>query len=115
VALLSAIPGFGTFAYLAAKPVRSNRLLLRATGDAALKKVPFKLYRRSGLPRLIARPAAVALDPTGTGPARAATPTPRQLQAPRPIRVTTARPLPATRRGGPGRLAETTAAAGVVR
>ena len=57
VIVLSAVPGFGTFAYLAAKPVRSNRLLLRATADAVLKKVPWRLYERTGLRHLIARPA----------------------------------------------------------
>ena len=57
VLLLSAIPGFGAFAYLAAKPVRSNRLLMRVTVDAVMHKVPWKLYERSGMRRIIARPA----------------------------------------------------------
>lgn len=57
VILLSAIPGFGAFAYLAAKPVRSNRLLVRVALDAVLHKVPWRLYHRSGLRRLIVRPA----------------------------------------------------------
>jgi hypothetical protein len=38
VMLLAATPGVGSFAYLAAKPVRSNRLLLRVMADAALAK-----------------------------------------------------------------------------
>jgi undecaprenyl-diphosphatase len=56
VILLSAIPGFGSFAYLAAKPVRSNRLLVRVTLDAVLYKVPWRLYQRSRTRRLIVRP-----------------------------------------------------------
>jgi hypothetical protein len=56
VFLLAAVPGFGTFAYLAAKPVRANRLLLRALGDAAMQKAPWNLYERSGLRRFVARP-----------------------------------------------------------
>ena len=114
VALLSAVPGFGTFAYLAAKPVRSNRLLLRATADAALTKVPWRLYARTGLPRLIARPVAVARQSTATGPTRGTPPVPLQLPAPRTTRAMSTRPLPASHRGCAGRLAETTAAAGAV-
>lgn len=56
VFLLAAIPGFGAFAYLAAKPVRSNRLLVRVSLDAVLRKVPWRLYQRSGLRFLIVRP-----------------------------------------------------------
>ncbi|CAA9560687.1 MAG: hypothetical protein AVDCRST_MAG73-3670 [uncultured Thermomicrobiales bacterium] len=62
VMLLSAVPGFGSFAYLAAKPVRANRLLLRAVGDAALQKVPWNLAERTGLRRIVThgRPAQTA-------------------------------------------------------
>jgi membrane-associated phospholipid phosphatase len=60
VIALAAIPGFGTFAYLAAKPVRSNRLLFRAAADTALRKTPWRLYDRIPLQRLIARPAGAA-------------------------------------------------------
>jgi hypothetical protein len=60
VVALAALPGVGSFAYLAAKPVRANRLLLRALADAALRKLPWRAYERSGLRRLIARPAAGA-------------------------------------------------------
>jgi hypothetical protein len=56
VIALSAIPGFGAFAYLAARPVRSNRLLMRVTVDAVMLKVPKGLYEKSGLRKLIARP-----------------------------------------------------------
>ncbi len=58
VIVLSAVPGFGSFAYLAAKPVRANRLLLRSLTDAVMKKVPWNLYERTGLRRFIARPTA---------------------------------------------------------
>jgi undecaprenyl-diphosphatase len=58
VVVLSAIPGFGAFAYLAAKPVRRNRLLVRAVADALGRKVPGRLYERSGLQRIVARPVA---------------------------------------------------------
>ncbi|MBA2277040.1 MAG: phosphatase PAP2 family protein, partial [Chloroflexia bacterium] len=58
VIALSAIPGVGSFAYLAAKPVRANRLLLRTVTDAALLKAPRDLYERTGLRRRIARPVA---------------------------------------------------------
>lgn len=53
VIALAAIPGFGTFAYLASGPVRGNRLLIRITLDALLHKVPANLYRRSGAERVI--------------------------------------------------------------
>jgi hypothetical protein len=58
VMVLAAVPGAGSFAYLAAKPVRANRLLLRALADAALRRLPFRAYERSGLRRLVARPPA---------------------------------------------------------
>jgi membrane-associated phospholipid phosphatase len=53
VMLLAAIPGFGAFAYLAAGPVRSNRLLVRVTFDALMFKVPWRLYERTGLRRVV--------------------------------------------------------------
>ena len=81
VILLSAIPGFGTFAYLAAKPIRQNRLLLRVTADAVLHKFPWRLYERSRLRRFIVRRASgerqepvpvapVAPEPLPTAPVR---------------------------------------------
>ncbi len=70
VVVLSAVPGFGSFAYLAAKPVRGNRLLLRAVGDSALGKTPWNLYERSGLRRIIARPLpSEEIEAKGTAPA----------------------------------------------
>ncbi len=62
VLLLAAIPGFGAFAYLAAKPVRSNRLLMRVTLDAVMHKAPARLYERTGMRRIIARPAGAVVD-----------------------------------------------------
>jgi undecaprenyl-diphosphatase len=59
VMILSAVPGFGSFAYLAAKPVRANRLLLRTLADAVGQKVPWNLYQRTGLRRFVARPSAL--------------------------------------------------------
>ena len=54
VIAISALPGFGAFAYLAARPVRSNRLLMRVTVDAVMLKLPKDLWNRSGLRKLIA-------------------------------------------------------------
>ncbi|HLT21522.1 MAG TPA: phosphatase PAP2 family protein [Thermomicrobiales bacterium] len=56
VIALAAIPGFGAFAYLATRPVRANRLLMRVTIDAVMKKIPKGLYEKSGLRKWIARP-----------------------------------------------------------
>ena len=57
VIAISAIPGFGAFAYLVSRPVRSNRLLMLVAADAVMLKVPKRIYVRSGLRRLVA-PAA---------------------------------------------------------
>jgi hypothetical protein len=56
VLTLSVLPSVGAFAYLTSRPLRRNHLLLRATADAVLDKVPFHLYRRTHLRRLVARP-----------------------------------------------------------
>jgi hypothetical protein len=53
VIALGAIPGFGAFAYLAAGPIRSNRLLMRVTVDAVMMKLPWRLYERTGMRRVI--------------------------------------------------------------
>ncbi len=66
VMILSGVPGFGSFAYLAAKPVRANRLLLRAVTDSAMQKAPKNLYERSGIRRFIARPVGSAAPVAGT-------------------------------------------------
>lgn len=71
VIVISAIPGFGAFAYLAARPVRSNRLLMRVTIDAVMQKVPKGIYERSGLRRLVAgRPQLVPVPVRANVPAR---------------------------------------------
>jgi hypothetical protein len=49
VAVLSATPGLGTFAYILAEPLRKNRPLLAVLLDEALRKLPFGLYRRQHL------------------------------------------------------------------
>jgi hypothetical protein len=48
------MPAVGTFAYVASGPVRSNHLLARVVFDSVGEKVPFALYRRIGLSRLVA-------------------------------------------------------------
>lgn len=53
VIALAAIPGFGAFAYLAAGPIRSNRLLMRLTVDAVMFKMPWRLYERTGMRRVM--------------------------------------------------------------
>ncbi|MCC7363188.1 MAG: phosphatase PAP2 family protein [Dehalococcoidia bacterium] len=55
VIMVAALPGFGTFSYLASGPVRSNRLLARVILDAVALKLPWHVYRRSGLQRIISR------------------------------------------------------------
>lgn len=53
VIALAAIPGFGAFAYLAAGPIRKNRLLMRLTVDAVMFKMPWRLYERTGMRRVM--------------------------------------------------------------
>jgi len=55
VVALAALPGFGTFSYLASAPVRKNHLLARVILDAVGEKLPFHVYRKFGFKRLIAR------------------------------------------------------------
>ena len=59
VALLAAVPGVGTFAYLLAKPLRTNQSLVIIGFDRMLRKLPFRLYGRfhlSALTTWLARP-----------------------------------------------------------
>ena len=49
VAVLSALPGLGTFAYIVAEPLRKNRPLLAVLLDELLRKLPFKMYERQHL------------------------------------------------------------------
>jgi hypothetical protein len=53
VIALAAIPGFGAFAYLASGPIRKNRLLMRLTVDAVMFKMPWRLYERTGMRRVM--------------------------------------------------------------
>jgi undecaprenyl-diphosphatase len=97
VVLIAATPGIGSLAYLAAKPIRANRLLLRATADAALQRAPWRMYERSGLRRFIARPSdggrkvvvLSAADGADAGPiwelAWAVPPRRRRSPAPAPV------------------------------
>lgn len=57
VALLAVVPFLGSYAYLAAPPLRANGLLLRVVIDAAFLTVPWHLYERSHLRAIVARPA----------------------------------------------------------
>lgn len=65
VVVLSVIPGVGAFAYLASKPLR-RMVLIRLMLDTTGRKVPFKLYSRTGVQRLIA-PRRIP-DPPGPEP-----------------------------------------------
>ncbi|MFQ6019488.1 MAG: hypothetical protein ACE5KW_01905, partial [Dehalococcoidia bacterium] len=68
VALLAAVPGVGTFAYLLAKPLRSNRALAVIALDRMLRKLPFRLYQRmhlSALTTWLARPKSSSHRPRG--------------------------------------------------
>ena len=56
VMLLSLIPGLGAVAYLASRPMR-RKILVRLMLDQIAWKLPFKLYRRMHLARLLAPPA----------------------------------------------------------
>jgi undecaprenyl-diphosphatase len=62
VLVLSLVPGFGAMAYLASAHVRKNRLLMRAVLDSLALKVPFGLYQRLGVRRLVARSPQHSLD-----------------------------------------------------
>ncbi len=53
VILLSIIPGFGGFAYLTAKPLR-RKVIIRLMMDRIGRKIPFRLYSRSRIDRLVA-------------------------------------------------------------
>ena len=69
VAVASGLPGIGGFAYILAGPLRRNRILLAITTDMALRKSPFKLYRRWRLAfvgRWLAKTAGVSAPATHT-------------------------------------------------
>jgi len=60
VFVLSLLPGVGIFAYLAAPAVQRGGLLLRIATDAGFRAVPWHLYERSRLGRLVAFPTRAA-------------------------------------------------------
>lgn len=67
VALLAAVPGIGTFAYMFAKPFRKNRALGALIFDRSLRKLPFSMHRRlhlSAYTTWLARPREEA--PSGS-------------------------------------------------
>ncbi|MFN0095797.1 MAG: phosphatase PAP2 family protein [Dehalococcoidia bacterium] len=53
VLLLAAMPGVGTFSYLASPPMRQNTAVLRLVLDRIGQKAPARLYTRTGLRRLV--------------------------------------------------------------
>ena len=55
VILVAAMPGVGTFSYLVSMPVLRHFLLARVTLDMVGEKLPFRVYRRLGMKRIIAR------------------------------------------------------------
>jgi hypothetical protein len=54
VIMVACLPAVGTFSYLVAKPVRSKPLLARVVLDGAGEKLPWGVYRKAGLKRLVA-------------------------------------------------------------
>jgi hypothetical protein len=56
VLLIAALPGLGTFAYLASGPVLRNHQLWRVAIDTVGEKLPLQVYRRTGARRIIAGP-----------------------------------------------------------
>ncbi len=56
VLLLAAMPGVGTFSYLASGPGLRNIELLRLALDGVGRRFPWQLYRRLGAQRIISRP-----------------------------------------------------------
>jgi|GEM_PF-2355159 len=88
VIALAAIPGFGAFAYLAAGPIRKNRLLMRLTVDAVMFKMPWRLYERTGMRRvMVIGRAAGTHGPAATEPTTVEPIVPRQ-----PVSVPAAQP-----------------------
>jgi hypothetical protein len=53
VALLALVPALGAGAYFLAAPLRRSQLLARAALDAAGLRLPWRLYQRCGLRRLV--------------------------------------------------------------
>ena len=74
VILLSIIPGFGGFAYLTAGPLR-RKILIQLMMDRIGRKIPFRLYSRSRIDRLV---APSPHEFTGNAPVEPGTTTPAQ-------------------------------------
>ncbi len=71
VMVLSLLQAFGAVAYLAARPLR-NKLLIRLMLDQMAWKLPFKLYQRMRLGKLLAKaPAKSNVRGAGRIPAKA--------------------------------------------
>ena len=64
VMAIALIPGFGAGAYMAARPLR-KRLLVRLMLDQLACKLPFRLYHRMRLGRMLAPPSQEASGPAG--------------------------------------------------
>jgi hypothetical protein len=56
VIFFAAMPGVGTFAYLASWPILSHRGLIRVAADAVGDRLPAFMYRKRFLKRIVARP-----------------------------------------------------------
>ena len=61
VMLIALIPAFGGAAYLASKPLR-RKILVRLILDQTGQKLPFKVYSRMRLARLLAPPVELSVD-----------------------------------------------------
>ena len=61
VLLFAAMPGIGTFSYMASKPMREQAKVARLVLDGAGEKLPWRMYERLGLKRIV-----TAGNPSGT-------------------------------------------------
>ncbi len=61
VILIALIPAIGGAAYLASKPLR-RKILVRLILDQTGQKLPFKVYTRMRLDRLVAPPVKLSVD-----------------------------------------------------
>jgi hypothetical protein len=53
VLVIAAMPGVGTFSYMASKPMREQAKVGRLVLDGAGEKLPWRLYERLGLKRIV--------------------------------------------------------------
>jgi membrane-associated phospholipid phosphatase len=53
VIVIAAMPGIGTFSYMASKPMREQAKVARLVLDAGGEKLPWRLYERLGLRRIV--------------------------------------------------------------